>query len=372
MSDCGLCSQGLPLSGGGPRNLSREATGQRRAAKTKKSHGAPKKAKQTSGKGSGKGGNKAGGNKYVDKAVKVVKDVVRKLRGGQHGPLVNGRYENDTSTTAGEHHRNAVDFGNAYGRQRHEALLPAAPALLPRREGNSGFATSEWSTAAEGVKYKLTGAPGNRLLDVRLDFGKEIVADKDALVLMDADMKFRAEVGTGSAPRAAARAAAGEARQLAYLTGNKTGVAQRVQLADPLVGDIVAIPIEAQSNAGQKTRMVVASGAFLAGTRNIKVSGQVTLQPGMKQGLPVLAVESGDDKPGLLWVNGFGAIERHDIKAGEALLVRMDHFLACKSTVKYTVNSNSALKLPVLVFEGPGTVYTHGRSLPMLLRALKA
>ena len=130
-------------------------------------------------------------------------------------------------------------------------------------------------------------------------------------------------------------------------------------LSPSIPSDIVAIPI----SKGEKWN--VSSGAFLAATKTIQISGKFAFK-GILTGEDVmLTTAEAIDGDGIVWVAAYGHIEKQDLKEGHGLLVNNECFVACPENVSYTTGKaatswfGSYFSKEGLVMKFPsGTVYT--------------
>lgn len=223
----------------------------------------------------------------------------------------------------------------------------------------------ERGTTGDGIRWEKAGASANANLNVYLKEGQRITADKYAMILMDGDMKLETEMG--GVKKAFGRIFSGESAFLNYYSGTNASKEQRLTLGMPYPGDVMYIPL----NAGEKWKL--SQGSFLASTSNVSVSGKLNprgaLAVGQQEGAVLSTVEA-KEAPGGVWVGAYGQIERFDLAASESILVDNEHFLACSSTVNYTISKVGGYKSVVfggeglaMKFVGPCTVYTQSKGL---------
>lgn len=223
-----------------------------------------------------------------------------------------------------------------------------------------------------GILWHKTGVPGNAGLDIFLADGQEIIADKHAMVFMDADIKYRVEMG--GLKKAIARKLGGESAFLSYYTGTKPGGVQRLTLGMPIIGDVKVIQLQ------KDEKIVVSKGCFLAGTNNLKVSGAFNpkgiLPFGTQEGAFLTLITS-ENGPSTLWVNSYGNIEEHNLKAGESIIVDNEHFLSCMYGIDFSIvrlGNTKALFFGgeglAMKFTGPCKIMTQSKGLMSLCKTL--
>jgi uncharacterized protein (TIGR00266 family) len=128
------------------------------------------------------------------------------------------------------------------------------------------------------------------------------------------------------------------------------------------VGDIETL--EVKPNQGY----IVQRSSYIASTQNVDldVKWQGFTKGLFGQGLFMIKV-SGD---GSLFINTFGAIDKHTLKSGETLIVDNFHLVAFSDTCDYKVKKFGGLKSTLLGGEGlvteirgPGDVYIQTKNL---------
>lgn len=220
------------------------------------------------------------------------------------------------------------------------------------------------SQGADAIVWKKTGVAGNCLLKLYLKKDQQIVADKHAMVYADGALKF--ESNMGGLKKAFGRMFSGESAFMSYITGtgSASGSGQQLVLGTAVPGDILCI------NLAANEQWKLSQGAFLAGTKNIDLSGKLGFR-GIFQGEGlVLSTATAKDGPGTLWICGYGLIERQVVPAGQTLLVDNEHFMASDVALRYeltTVGDTKSLFFGgegiAMKFTGPCTVYTQSHGL---------
>jgi uncharacterized protein (TIGR00266 family) len=240
----------------------------------------------------------------------------------------------------------------------------------PKQKGGSEMVLD--AGVANGVKWQKTGSPGNANVQLWLAKDQTIVADKYAMIFVDGAIQLKTEMG--ALKKAFGRMLSGETAFLSYYTGTDPAGLQRVSLGIPLPGDITCIPLEADRS------WKVSQGCFVAGTSNVIVSGRLNLKGiisiGQQEGA-VLQTVKAEGSPGSVWLASYGHIERHDLKAGQSLLVDNEHFLACPKEVDYTITKVGNVKSLLfggegfaMKFTGPCTLYTQSKGVIALANSI--
>jgi uncharacterized protein (TIGR00266 family) len=128
------------------------------------------------------------------------------------------------------------------------------------------------------------------------------------------------------------------------------------------VGDIETLKV--QPNKGY----IVQKSSYIASTQDVDldIKWQGFTKGLFGQGLFMIKV-SGE---GMLFINTFGAIDKHTLKAGESLIVDNFHLVAFSDSCDYKVKKFGGLKSTILGGEGlvteikgPGDVYIQTKNL---------
>jgi uncharacterized protein (TIGR00266 family) len=144
-----------------------------------------------------------------------------------------------------------------------------------------------------------------------------------------------------------------------YTAENNTGEAAFV--AAP-VGDIEILDVSA--NQGY----IIQSAAYIASTQTVDLDmkWQGFTKGLFGQGLFMIKAK-GDGK---LFINTFGAIDKHSLKAGETLIVDNFHLVAFSDSCDYKVRKFGGLKSTILggeglvtEIQGPGDIYIQTKNL---------
>ncbi|UCG45409.1 MAG: TIGR00266 family protein, partial [Candidatus Bathyarchaeota archaeon] len=134
------------------------------------------------------------------------------------------------------------------------------------------------------------------------------------------------------------------------------GTPGEVAFVSAPVGDIETLDVK--PNQGY----IIQSSSYIASTQSVEldIKWQGFTKGLFGQGLFMIRV-SGDGK---LFINTFGAIDKHQLKAGETLIVDNFHLVAFSDTCDYKVKKFGGLKSTILGGEGlvteingPGDIY---------------
>jgi len=211
------------------------------------------------------------------------------------------------------------------------------------------------------MKYEIKYKPSYSMLVFNLDPNETITAESGAMTYMDPniDVKTRKRekslLGTIGLKLLV--------RQSFWVndftTTQKSG---EVAFVSAPVGDIETL--EVKPNQGY----IIQNSAYIASTQNVDldVKWQGFTKGLFGQGLFMIKV-TGD---GSLFINTFGAIDKHTLKPGQTLIVDNFHLVAFSDTCGYKVKKFGGLKSTLLGGEGlvteikgPGDVYIQTKNL---------
>lgn len=258
--------------------------------------------------------------------------------------------------------------------------MPRRPAQIKktnkRKTGGDGEETPD-PFANVVAASSLVGDSGSKY--IVFDFSKDadpntsIIADNTALLYMKGGITH-GEISIGTANESTAkkvfgflgRALAGETVLLQEYKGQ--GV---VALGNSIPGDIMMITID----PGQE--YFLSRGAFIACTKNVRISGALNfigiIGFGQEEGMVLPSATVTDNSRGYLWVGSYGTFEKHDIPAGQSMLINNGLFLA--ATKKYDALAKLGKSIISslfgeglgMQFNGPCTVYTQSKNMNQLV-----
>lgn len=199
------------------------------------------------------------------------------------------------------------------------------------------------------------------MLVVNLEQGEKITAESGAMTYMDPDIEVHTRKREKSLLGSIGLAIFGRQSFWVndYTASNGPG---EVAFVSAPVGDIETL--EVKPNQGY----VIQKSAYIASTENINlnVKWEGFTKGLFGQGLFMIKV-TGD---GSLFINTFGAIDKHTLKPGQTLIVDNFHLVAFSDTCKYKVTKFGGLKETLLGGEGlvtritgPGDIYIQTKNL---------
>ena len=230
------------------------------------------------------------------------------------------------------------------------------------------------TTGASEYDATVRGAPAFAQLDVLLRPGQTIVSNGGSLAYMREGVQ-RGKLETAGGIFGMFKRALGG--QSIFLVGYK-GMpdhpdphSRRITFTAPVPGDVLRLDMTPGDRA------IVSRESYMAGSPSVKVSGKLNwrgiFEVGQDEGivLPELRCEG---SAGTAWLGAYGAFQRHDLKAGQSLLVDNGLFLACTGRGEGKLYSVVRLGKTLISsflggeglgmkFVGPSTVYTQSHSL---------
>jgi len=211
------------------------------------------------------------------------------------------------------------------------------------------------------VRYEIRYKPSYSMLVVTLEPNEKIIAEAGALTYMTPNIEVHTRKREKSLLRTLGLTILG--RQ-SFFVNEYTAVGSpgEVGFVSAPVGDIERLEIK----PGQG--YIIQKSAYIASTENIDLDIQ---WEGFTKGLfgqGLFMIRTTGE--GLLFINTFGAIDKHVLKPGESLIVDNFHLVAFSSTCNYKVTKFGGLKETILGGEGlvthitgPGEVYIQTKNL---------
>jgi len=194
-----------------------------------------------------------------------------------------------------------------------------------------------------------------------LDLNEKVVAEAGAMTYMDPNIEMHT--------RKREKSLLGSLG-LAVIGGQSFWINEYTAIGGPAEIGLVAAPVgdiemlEVKHNQGY----IIQKSAFIASTEtvNLDVKWEGFTKGLFGQGLFMIKA-TGD---GLLFMNTFGAIDKHTLKAGQTLIVDNFHLVAFSDTCSYRVTRIGGLKETILGGEGlvtkitgPGDVYIQTKNI---------
>lgn len=206
------------------------------------------------------------------------------------------------------------------------------------------------------MEYEIKYRPAYSLLETKLNAGETVVAEAGAMVYMSPQIQVKTRKREEQSLWKSIKGSVlgGESFFVNEYTA-ETGPG-KIGFVPAPVGDIQ--PLDLESGKG----MILQKSAYVASTSGIHLDTewQGFTKGIFGQSLFMLKV-SGQGK---LFVNSFGAIDRHTLGAGESLVVDNYHLVAFDDGCRYEVKKFGGLKSTILGGEGlvteiwgPGEVY---------------
>jgi len=212
------------------------------------------------------------------------------------------------------------------------------------------------------IKFEIKYSPSYALLEVQLPEDGHIIAEAGALTYMSSNIEVETrtrmkETGIWGAIKVSLLGG-----ETLFITDYRAkGGPGKAGFVSAPVGDIVNL--EVTPNKGY----IIQSSAYIASTSAIKLDTQ---WQGFTKGLfgqnlfMLKTLGEGD-----IFINTFGAIDKHELGAGETLVVDNYHLAALSDTCKYDVHMFGGLKSTILGGEGfvtevtgPGEVYVQTKN----------
>ena len=211
------------------------------------------------------------------------------------------------------------------------------------------------------MKYEVKYKPSYSMLVVNLEQGEKITAESGAMTYMDPNIEVHTRKREKSLLGSIGLTIFGRQSFWVndYIASQAPGEAAFV--AAP-VGDIEML--EVKPNQGY----VIQKAAYVASTENVDLDVQWEgFTKGLfGQGLFMIRVKGN----GTLFINTFGAIDKHNLRPGQTLTVDNFHLVAFSDTCSYKVTKFGGLKETLLGGEGlvtqitgPGDVYIQTKNL---------
>jgi uncharacterized protein (TIGR00266 family) len=199
------------------------------------------------------------------------------------------------------------------------------------------------------------------MLVVKLEPNESVTAEAGAMTYMEPNIDVKTRKRERSLLGTLGLALLG--RQSFFVNDYRTekGPGEVAFVSAP-VGDIETL--EVKPNQGY----IIQSASYIASTQNVEldIKWQGFTKGLFGQGLFMIKV-SGEGK---LFINTFGAIDKHTLDAGKSLIVDNFHLVAFSDTCNYDVRKFGGLKSTILGGEGlvteirgPGDVYIQTKNL---------
>jgi uncharacterized protein (TIGR00266 family) len=211
------------------------------------------------------------------------------------------------------------------------------------------------------MDYEIKYKPSYSMLVVNLESGESITAEAGALTYMEPNIDVNTRKREKSILGSLGLSLFG--RQSFFVNDYKAqNGSGEVAFVSAPVGDIETL--EVTSNHGY----IIQSASYIASTQNVglDIKWQGFTKGLFGQGLFMIKA-SGNGK---LFINTFGAIDKHKLDADKTLIVDNFHLVAFSDTCDYKVRKFGGLKSTILGGEGlvteirgPGEIYIQTKNL---------
>lgn len=211
------------------------------------------------------------------------------------------------------------------------------------------------------MRYEIKYRPSYSMLTVYLDQNESIIAEAGAMSYMTPNIEIRTRTRQRSIWSALKLSIIGAQSFFVneYIARNGPG---EIGLVAAPVGDITVLKVSPERG------YIIQRASYIASTPNINldIKWQGFTKGLFGQGLFMIKAEGEGD----LFINTFGAIDRHDLLPGEKLIVDNFHLVAFSSSCNYIVKRIGGLRELFLSGEGlvveitgPGEVYLQTKNL---------
>ena len=216
--------------------------------------------------------------------------------------------------------------------------------------------------AEEKIDYEIKYRPAYSLLEVHLPPEGRITAEAGAMTYMTSniEVKTRSRIREGGIWRTIKVSLLGGETLFIndYIARGEVG---KVGFVSAPLGDITRLEVSEDKG------FIIQSSAYIASTSGVHLD---TEWQGFTKGLfgqnlfMIKTLGEGD-----VFINTFGAIDKHELKEGETLIVDNFHLAALSTTCEYKVRMFGGLKSTLLGGEGlvtditgPGEVYVQTKN----------
>jgi len=211
------------------------------------------------------------------------------------------------------------------------------------------------------MKYEIKYRPSYSMLVVNLEQGEKITAESGSMTYIDPNVEVHTRKREKSILGSIGLSIFGRQSFWVndYIAPQATG---EVAFVSAPIGDIETLEIK--PNQGY----VIQKSAYIASAGNVDldVKWEGFTKGLFGQGLFMIKVTG----EGTLFINTFGAIDKHTLKPGQTLIVDNFHLVAFSDTCNYKVTKFGGLKETLLGGEGlvtqitgPGDVYIQTKNL---------
>jgi len=211
------------------------------------------------------------------------------------------------------------------------------------------------------MKHEIKYKPSYSMLVVNLEQGEKITAESGAMTYMDPNIEAHTRKREKSLFGSIGLAIFG--RQSFWVNDYTASNGQgEVAFVSAPVGDIETLEVKPDQG------YVIQKSSYIASTENVNldVKWEGFTKGLFGQGLFMIKVTGN----GTLFINTFGAIDKHTLESGQTLIVDNFHLVAFSDTCNYKVTKFGGLKETLLGGEGlvtritgPGDIYIQTKNL---------
>jgi len=211
------------------------------------------------------------------------------------------------------------------------------------------------------MKHEIKYKPSYSMLVVNLEQGEKITAESGAMTYMDPNIDVHTRKREKSLFGSIGLAIFGRQSFWVndYTASNGSG---EVAFVSAPVGDIETLDVKPDQG------YIIQKSSYIASTENVNldVKWEGFTKGLFGQGLFMIKVTGN----GTLFINTFGAIDKHTLESGQTLIVDNFHLVAFSDTCNYKVTKFGGLKETLLGGEGlvtritgPGDIYIQTKNL---------
>ncbi|MHA2363600.1 MAG: TIGR00266 family protein [Candidatus Hodarchaeales archaeon] len=222
------------------------------------------------------------------------------------------------------------------------------------------------------LKFEITGKPAFSAVRVTLEKpGQQVVAEGGAMIYMDGHVLMSTK-SSGGLMKGLKRKFSGESMFQNYFEIPEDSPPGTVTFSFKAPGDIVHLHME------QGESWTLSKDAYICGSPSIAVS---TRRGGFKQmfsGEGYFLTDLTAEAEGDVWFGGYGHVERHELQAGEELVVDNGVMMAFESNMEHKFSKVGGKKSfmlggegVVIRYKGPGVIYTQSREIGALAALLR-
>jgi len=211
------------------------------------------------------------------------------------------------------------------------------------------------------LEYEIKYKPSYSMLVVKLEPNESVTAEAGAMTYMEPKIDVKTRMRERSLLGTLGLTLLGRQSFFVNDYRAKKGAGEVAFVSAP-VGDIETL--EVKPNQGY----IIQSASYIASTQNVEldIKWQGFTKGLFGQGLFMIKVKG----EGKLFINTFGAIDKHTLEAGKSLIVDNFHLVAFSDNCDYKVRKFGGLKSTLLGGEGlvteirgPGDVYIQTKNL---------